>query len=107
MTNRDALCQESKTPGRHGGDQHTVQHRSARPAWSHKIGWGIVLLISLGTLQPAGAANTALHILDGIPPSCIPIVPSRKWDIWLNTPLLGTAGIQLPKRIVQKDKKAY
>ena len=53
------------------------------------------------------AAKTALHILDGIPPANIPIVPNRKWDIWLNTPLLDAAGIQLPKRLLQKGKKVY
>jgi ABC-type uncharacterized transport system substrate-binding protein len=53
------------------------------------------------------AAQTALHILQGVAPKAIPIVPNRKWDIWVNVPLLKVAGIQLPKRLIQKGKKVY
>ncbi len=53
------------------------------------------------------AAQTALLIMRGIAPSNIPIVPNRKWDIWVNPTLLEAAGIQLPQALVQKGKKVY
>jgi ABC-type uncharacterized transport system substrate-binding protein len=53
------------------------------------------------------AAQTALLILSGVPPSSVPIVPNRKWDIWVNPTLLATVNIQLPKALMQKAKKVY
>jgi ABC-type uncharacterized transport system substrate-binding protein len=53
------------------------------------------------------AAQTALLILSGVPPSSVPIVPNRKWDIWVNPKLLAAVNIQLPKAIMQKAKKVY
>lgn len=53
------------------------------------------------------AAQTALLILNGVPPSRVPIVPNRKWDIWVNPTLLATVQIQLPKALMQKAKKVY
>jgi ABC-type uncharacterized transport system substrate-binding protein len=57
--------------------------------------------------QGEWAAKTALHILAGADPSSIPIVPNRKWDIWVHTALLETAGIRVPKPLLQKAKKVY
>lgn len=53
------------------------------------------------------AAQTALLIMRGVPPSSVPIVPNRKWDIWVNPTLLAAANIQLPKALMQKGKKVY
>ncbi len=53
------------------------------------------------------AAQTALLIMRGISPSRVPIVPNRKWDIWVNPTLLEAANIQLPKALMQKGKKVY
>ncbi len=53
------------------------------------------------------AAQTALLVLRGVSPSSVPIVPNRKWDIWVNPALLDAAGIKLPKALVQKGKKVY
>ncbi len=55
--------------------------------------------------QGEWAAKIALQILQGIVPSSIPIVPNRKWDIWMNPVLGETAGIALPKALLQKAKK--
>ncbi len=53
------------------------------------------------------AAQTALLIMRGVSPASVPIVPNRKWDIWVNPTLLGVANIQLPKALMQKGKKVY
>ena len=55
--------------------------------------------------QGEWAAKIALQILQGVSPSSIPIVPNRKWDIWMNPLLVETAGIVLPKPLMQKAKK--
>lgn len=55
--------------------------------------------------QGEWAAQTALQILAGTPPASIPIVPNRKWEIWVNTSLLPSTSIQLPKGLFQKAKK--
>lgn len=53
------------------------------------------------------AAQTALLIMRGASPASVPIVPNRKWDIWVNPTLLDAANIQLPKSLIQKGKKVY
>jgi hypothetical protein len=51
--------------------------------------------------------KTALYILEGSEPGSIPIVPNRKWDIWMNLPLLEAAGIHIPKQLLQKAKRVH
>lgn len=50
-------------------------------------------------------AKTALAILRGLRPADIPIIANRKWDVRTNEPLLGTAGIDLPRSIKAKVKR--
>jgi ABC-type uncharacterized transport system substrate-binding protein len=57
--------------------------------------------------QGEWAAQTALSILEGVDPFSIPIVPNRKWDIWVNVSLLETAGLHLPKTLLQKAKRVH
>lgn len=57
--------------------------------------------------QGEWAAQTALSILDGVDPLSIPIVPNRKWDIWVNLLLAETAGLHLPKPLLQKAKRVH
>jgi hypothetical protein len=57
--------------------------------------------------QGEWAAQTALIILAGAAPSSIPIVPNRKWDTWVHTALLETAGIRVPKSLLRKGKTVY
>ncbi len=53
----------------------------------------------------AWAAETALEILRGTPPSEIPIITNRKWDVWANRELLSAAGIELPRHLIHKAKR--
>ncbi|MGE3537975.1 MAG: ABC transporter substrate-binding protein [Candidatus Tectimicrobiota bacterium] len=55
--------------------------------------------------QGEWAARAALQIVQGSAPSSIPIIPNRKWDIWVNTALTDTIGITLPKPLLAKAKK--
>lgn len=51
------------------------------------------------------AGRAAVSILDGTKPADIPIVTNRKWDLWLNTGLLDSSGIELPRELVRNAKK--
>ena len=51
------------------------------------------------------AAMTALKILEGAKPSDIPVVGNRKWNIFVNNPILDAAGIDLPDEIIQKAQE--
>lgn len=50
------------------------------------------------------AARVALQILEGTPPSSIPVVANRKWDLFVNQALIGAAGLILPPRLAAKGK---
>jgi ABC-type uncharacterized transport system substrate-binding protein len=67
--------------------------------------YAVLGLTKLPEEQGTWAARVALQILQGVAPSSIPIVPNRKWDIWMNPLLLETAGMTIPKSLLQKAKK--
>lgn len=51
------------------------------------------------------AAKAAIAILNGTPPSDIPIVSNRKWDLWLNQSLYKNSDVRLPRKLTRKAKK--
>ncbi|MET0088018.1 MAG: hypothetical protein ABW082_16040 [Sedimenticola sp.] len=51
------------------------------------------------------AAKSALAILDGMSPMDIPIVSNRRWDLWLNTALLESSGLNIPRKLLRKAKR--
>jgi ABC-type uncharacterized transport system substrate-binding protein len=51
------------------------------------------------------AAKAAVAILDGVPPTEIPIIANRKWEIWINHAILNVSGLSLPETLVRKAKK--
>ncbi len=51
------------------------------------------------------AAEVALRILDGAKPADFPIVANRKWNIFLNEPLLEKVGIKIPRDLLRKAEK--
>jgi ABC-type uncharacterized transport system substrate-binding protein len=54
--------------------------------------------------QGEWAGMVALQILRGTEPTSIPIIANRKWDLYLNTALVDTAGIQMPAQLLSKSK---
>ena len=54
--------------------------------------------------QGEWAGQVALRILEGASPDSIPVIANRKWDLFLNTVLIDSAGIQLPKQLSGKGK---
>lgn len=55
--------------------------------------------------QGEWAAKAALGILDGMPPSAIPIVANSRRDIWVNTRILAASRVALPDDLLRKAKK--
>ena len=55
--------------------------------------------------QGEWAAEAALAILGGMKPGQIPIVPNRRWDLFVNPALLDKAGIRLPTRLMHQAVK--
>ena len=55
--------------------------------------------------QGEWAAKAALSILDGIPPSSIPIVANSRRDVWVNTRILAASRVALPDELLRKAKK--
>ena len=55
--------------------------------------------------QGEWAAETALAILGGAKPSQIPIVPNRRWNLFVNQALLDRAGVRLPAHLMHTAVK--
>lgn len=55
--------------------------------------------------QGEWAGKAAVLILDGTPPSRIPVVANRRWNMYVNGPLLQKAGLRLSPEIVRKAAK--
>jgi len=55
--------------------------------------------------QGMWSAQAALAILDGTPPSDIPIVANRQWDVWVNDALVSAGALDLPDELRRKAKK--
>jgi len=51
------------------------------------------------------AASSAVAILSGTRTGSIPLVTNRKWDTWINSDLLSSAGIELSQKLLRKAKK--
>lgn len=51
------------------------------------------------------AALTAIAILDGLPPSDIPVIASRHYDTWLNETLMSRAALEVSALQSRKAKK--
>ncbi|MCU7929474.1 MAG: ABC transporter substrate-binding protein [Candidatus Thiodiazotropha sp. (ex Codakia rugifera)] len=62
-------------------------------------------LIKIPEEQGEWAALAALTILDGTKPTDIPIVSNRKWEVWINHPILLQSGVVIPESLIRKAKK--
>ena len=54
--------------------------------------------------QGEWAGKVALQILNGAVPNTIPVIANRKWDLFLNPPLIERAGLELPAQLESKGK---
>jgi ABC-type uncharacterized transport system substrate-binding protein len=67
--------------------------------------YAMLTMAKIADEQGEWAGKVALLILNGTPPSKIPIVANRRWNMFVNTRLLDKPGIQLSTDILQKAVK--
>jgi ABC-type uncharacterized transport system substrate-binding protein len=67
--------------------------------------YAMLTMAKIADEQGEWAGKAALLILNGTPPSKIPVVANRRWDMYVNTPLLKKAGYRLSPGIVRKAVK--
>ena len=62
-------------------------------------------LVKVASEQGEWAAKVALSILNGTPPSAIPIIPNQTWDMIVNEQLLKNIDVIIPEHIRLTSKK--
>ena len=67
--------------------------------------YAMLTMAKIADEQGEWSGKVALLILDGTPPSKIPVVANRRWNMFVNTRLLDKSGIRLSPDILQKAVK--
>ncbi len=68
--------------------------------------YAMLTMAKIADEQGEWAGKAALLILNGTPPSKIPIVANRRWSMYVNNKLLDKAGLRLSPEILRKAVKA-
>ena len=67
--------------------------------------WAAVGLTRLPEELGEWAGASAVAILDGLPPSDIPLVTNRRWEAWINEPMVERIGLDIDKTFVRTAKR--
>jgi len=67
--------------------------------------YAMLTMAKIPAEQGEWSGKVALLILEGTPPSKIPIVANRRWNMFVNLPLLEKAGFRLSPEILRKAVK--
>ncbi len=67
--------------------------------------YAMLTMAKIADEQGEWSGKVALLILNGTPPSKIPVVANRRWNMFVNPRLLDKSGIRLSPDILQKAKK--
>ncbi|MFH1216757.1 MAG: ABC transporter substrate binding protein [Pseudomonadota bacterium] len=67
--------------------------------------YSMLTMAKIAYEQGEWAAKVALRILDGAKPADFPIVANRRWNMYVNSPLLEKIGFVLPSEILRKAVK--
>lgn len=67
--------------------------------------YAMLTMAKIADEQGEWAGKVAVLILNGTPPSKIPVVANRRWNMYVNTLLLDKAGIRVSTEILQKAMK--
>jgi ABC-type uncharacterized transport system substrate-binding protein len=67
--------------------------------------YAMLTMAKIADEQGEWAGKAALLILNGTPPSKIPIVANRRWTMYVNSKLLDKAGLRLSPEILRKAVK--
>ena len=83
--------------------EHTRRFIVAYHEWMAP--YAMLTMAKIPAEQGEWAGKVALLILDGTPPSKIPIVANRRWNMFANLPLLEKNGFKLSPEILHKAVK--
>lgn len=67
--------------------------------------YAMLTMAKIADEQGEWSGKVAVLILNGTPPSKIPVVANRRWNMFVNTRLLDKAGIHVSTEILQKAVK--
>lgn len=67
--------------------------------------WAAVGLTRLPEELGEWAGASAIAILDGMAPSDIPLVTNRRWDAWINEPMVERIGLDVDKGFARTAKR--
>jgi ABC-type uncharacterized transport system substrate-binding protein len=67
--------------------------------------YAMLTMAKIADEQGEWSGKVAVLILNGTPPSKIPVVANRRWNMYVNTRLLDKAGIRVSTDILQKAVK--
>ena len=67
--------------------------------------YAMLTMAKIAEEQGEWSGKAALLILNGTPPSKIPIVANRRWSMYVNNRLLDKAGLRLSPEILRKAVK--
>lgn len=67
--------------------------------------YAMLTMAKIADEQGEWSGKVAVLILDGTPPSKIPVVANRRWNMFVNTQLLDKAGIRVSTDILSKAVK--
>jgi len=67
--------------------------------------YAMLTMAKIADEQGEWAGKVAVLILNGTPPSKIPVVANRRWNMFINTRLLDKSGIRVSTEILQKAVK--
>ena len=67
--------------------------------------YAMLTMAKIAGEQGEWSGKVALRILDGTPPSKIPVVANRRWNMFANPKLLEKAGYHLSPEILRKAVK--
>jgi ABC-type uncharacterized transport system substrate-binding protein len=87
--------------------QHAMQHarRLSVSNYDWMMPYAMLAMTKIPYEQGEWAGRVAAQVLAGTAPASIPILPNRRWDIYVNTALLARAGISLPAHLLRKAVK--
>ncbi len=76
-------------------------------AWDWLAPMATITITKVPEEQGEWAGKVAREILRGTSPSMIPVVINHRWHMYVNTPLLMRAGIELPSGLLVNALEVY
>jgi ABC-type uncharacterized transport system substrate-binding protein len=103
IANNSGIVDWDNERARHYAYRHGRRFTVAYLEWMAP--YAMLTMAKIADEQGEWAGKAAVLILDGTPPAKIPIVANRRWNMYVNSPLLKKAGHRLSPEIVRRAVK--